>query len=64
MDDYAPKHYLHPQSHAHKLAQAIKMLGTKLSTHPHSRYVHQPEPRTLTAWQRKREIARMAKARK
>ena len=64
MRDYAPKHYLHPESHAHKLAQALKVMGRKLATHPRSTYEHQPEPRTLTAWQRKQELRRLARAKR
>lgn len=64
MDDYADKSYLHPTSHAHKLAQAVKRLGRRAATHPRSTFVHAPEPRVLTAFSRKRELERIARARR
>ena len=64
MIDYADKDYLHPESHAHKLAQAVKRLGRRAATHPRSTFQHSPEPRVLTAWQRKQELARLAKQRR
>ena len=64
MIDYAPKDYLHPESHAHKLAQAVKRLGRKAATHPRSTFVHSPEPRTLTAFSRKRELERLARTKR
>jgi len=63
MHDLADKHYLHPESHAHKLAQAVKWMGRRAATHPRSTFEHSPEPRVLTAWQRKQELARLAKRR-
>jgi hypothetical protein len=64
MRDFASKDYLHPESHAHKLAQAIKRLGRRAATHPRSTFVHDTEPRVLTAFQRKRELERLARARR
>lgn len=62
MYDFAPKDYLHPESHAHKLAQALKRLGRRAATHPRSTFVHSPEPRILTAFQRKQELRRIVRA--
>jgi hypothetical protein len=64
MRDFASKDYLHPEAHAHKLAQALKRMGRQAATHPRSTFVHSPEPRVLTAWQRKQELRRVAAARK
>jgi hypothetical protein len=64
MIDLADKSYLHPESHAHKLAQAIKRMGRRAATHPRSTFVHAPEPRVLTAFQRKKELARIARAKR
>ena len=63
MIDYADKLHLHPDSHAYKLARALRSLGRRYAAHPRSTFVHQPEPRVLTAWQRKQELARLAKRR-
>ena len=64
MYDFAPKDYLHPESHAHKLAQALKRLGRRAATHPRSTFEHSPEPRVLTAFVRKVELAKLAKAKR
>lgn len=69
MKDYSDKSYLHPESHAHKLAQAVKYLGRRLATHPRSTFPsiaaeQQTHPRILTAFQRKQELARIAKQRR
>lgn len=64
MRDLASKDYLHPESHAHKLAQAVKRMGRKAATHPRSTFVHAPEPRILTAFVRRQELARIAKQRR
>ena len=64
MIDYADKSYLEPTSHAHKLAQAVKRLGRRAATHPRSTFVHSPEPRVLTAFVRKVELAKLAKAKR
>ena len=61
MRDLASKDYLHPESHAHKLAMAVKRLGRKSATHPRSTFVHSNEPRVLTAFQRKQELRRIAR---
>lgn len=63
MRDYAPKDYLHPTGHAHKLAQALKRLGRRAATHPRSTFEHSSEPRVLTAWIRKQELARIKQRR-
>lgn len=64
MIDYADKLHLHPDSHAYKLARALRSLGRKAATHPRSTFQHSPEPRVLTAWQRKQELARIARAKR
>lgn len=64
MRDLASKDYLHPESHAHKLAQAVKRLGRRAATHPRSTFQHSPEPRVLTAFVRRIELAKLAKAKR
>jgi len=64
MRDFAEKDYLHPDSHAYKLARALRSMGRKAATHPRSTFQHSPEPRVLTAFQRKQELARIAKQRR
>ena len=62
MTDYASKAYLQPDSHAARLERAMKYLGRKWTAHKSSTFAHSPEPRVLTAFQRKRELERLARS--